>query len=92
MENFAVENFYGERVLDQPLDGALQWTRSVGAIKAHEKELVSRCVGQFNDNAPVGQLLGTDTARAQPRRQAAAGCDIEGHPAFASVNELFCQF
>ena len=44
------------------------------------------------ENFLFGQLLGTDTARAQPRRRAAAGCDIEGAPAFASVNELFCQF
>ena len=32
------------------------------------------------ENFLFGQLLGTDTARAQPGRRAAAGCDIEGAP------------
>ena len=32
------------------------------------------------ENFLFGQHTGTDTARAQPGRRAAAGCDIEGAP------------
>src|SRR6185437_16659456 len=52
---FAIENFDGERILNQPLNGALQRASSVGTIVAGQKQLTLPRLGHLDGNAAVGQ-------------------------------------
>ena len=57
MEHFTVEDFDGERVLNQLLDGSLQRACSIGAVVPGHEELMACFRGEFERNVPVGEQL-----------------------------------
>src|ERR1035438_1172853 len=53
VQNFSIQNFHGQRILHQLLNGALQRTRSKVWIVAFGEEQFFRGVGKFERNFAV---------------------------------------
>ena len=57
VQDFAVEDLDGERVLDHALQGALERTRAVGRIGAGGQDELARGLGEFERDGAVFKQL-----------------------------------